>query len=138
MPKRVCSKCDLLKTGSFFFRNDSVVAYFSRLDFRGHTVVLLKEHKEKVSDMTPKQSHDFIDAMIKIGKAIEKTIKPDILNYQFNMNWNRHVHAHIYPRFKEDDLNFGGPIKIPGRNANFRKKALTEKEKRKIAALARK
>lgn len=135
MSKRGCSKCDLLKTGSFFFRNDSVVAYFSRLDFRGHTVILLKEHKEKVTDMTPKQAHDFINAMIKVGKAIEKTIKPDIINYQFNMNWNRHVHAHIYPRFKGDS-DFGRPIQIPGKNARFPKKVLTEEEKQKIIALA--
>jgi diadenosine tetraphosphate (Ap4A) HIT family hydrolase len=138
MLKRGCSKCDLLGNAEFFFENDSVVAYFSRFDFKGHTVILLKQHKEKVSDMTSKESHDFMDAMIKIGKAIEAVIKPDIMNYQFNMNWNRHVHAHIYPRFKKDDLHWGEPIKIPGKNARFRKKELSEKEKKRIIALVRK
>ena len=137
MQKRGCSKCDRLKKEDYFWKNDSVVAYFSRPDFRGHTVILLKEHKEKVTEMTKKQSHDMIDAMIKIGKAIENTINPDKINYQFNMNWNTHVHAHIYPRFMKD-AGFGNPIKIPAKNARFRKRDLTEKEKQKIIALLKK
>jgi diadenosine tetraphosphate (Ap4A) HIT family hydrolase len=137
MLKRGCSKCGLLKKGNFFFENSSVVAYFSRLDYRGHTVIMLKEHKDRVTAMTPKQAHDFIDAIMKIGNAIEKAIKPDKMNYQFNMNWNSHVHAHIYPRFKEDS-DFGGPIKIPGKHTSFPEKTLTEKEKHKIIALVSK
>jgi diadenosine tetraphosphate (Ap4A) HIT family hydrolase len=74
--------------------------------------------------------------MLRIGKAIENTIKPDKMNYQFNMNWNTHVHAHIYPRFRKDS-DFGSPIKIPAKHAKFRKKPLTEKEKEKIIALVK-
>jgi diadenosine tetraphosphate (Ap4A) HIT family hydrolase len=138
MLKRGCSKCDLLANGEFFFENDSVVAYFSRFDFKGHSVILLKDHKERVTEMNQKESHDFIDAMTKIGKAIEAVIKPDIINYQFNMNWNKHVHAHIYPRFKKDDPAWGEPIKIPKKHANFKKRELSAKEKKKIIALVKK
>ena len=138
MSKKECSKCSRLKNKDFFWENDTAAAYFSRPDFRGHTVVMLKKHKEKVTCMTAKESHDFIDALIKVGKAIEKTIKPDTINYQFNMNWVSHVHCHIYPRFRKDDRCWGEPICIPKRDARFRKKELSEKEKQKIISLVKK
>jgi len=137
MLKRGCNKCDRIRKEDYFWENDSVVAYFSRPDFRGHTVILLKNHKEKVADMTKKESHDMMDAIIKIAKAVEKTIKPDIINYQFNMNWVRHVHCHLYPRFKNTDRCWGEPICIPKKNAKFKKNELTEKEKQKIISLVK-
>jgi len=137
MLKRGCNKCDRIKKRDYFFENDSVVAYFSRPDFRGHAVILLKSHKEKVTDMTFKESHDLMDALIKVAKAIEMTIKPDIINYQFNMNWVRHVHCHIYPRFKDTDKCWGDPICIPKKDARFTKQLLTDKEKAKIVSLVK-
>jgi diadenosine tetraphosphate (Ap4A) HIT family hydrolase len=138
MLKRGCNKCERLKNKDYFWENDSVVVYFSRKDFKGHIVVLLKKHKEKVTQMTTKESHDMMDAMIKAAKAIEKTIKPDIINYQYNMNWVGHVHCHIYPRFKKDDACWGEPICIPKKNAKFKKKELSKKEEKKIISLVRK
>ncbi|MEA3430410.1 MAG: HIT family protein [Nanoarchaeota archaeon] len=133
--KKGCSKCERLKSKDYFWENDSVVAYFSRPDFRGHTVVMLKRHVEDIIKLTNKELKDFMYAWQKIGKAIEKTIKPDIINYQINGNWVHHIHGHIYPRFKNDDSAWGQPIKIPGKNSRFRKKELTEKEKQKIIKL---
>ena len=138
MLKRGCSKCEKLKKEGYFWQNKSVAAYFSRPDFKGHCTIVLKNHKEKITDMTAKESHDLMDALIKVGKAIEKTIKPDIINYQMNMNWVKHVHCHIYPRFKKDDDSWGEPIKIPGKNAKFKKRELSEKEKEKIISLVKK
>lgn len=135
MLKRGCSKCNRLRKKDYFWENDSVVAYFSRPDFRGHTVVMLKRHVEDLVKLTHKELKDFMYAWAKVAKAVEKTICPDMINYQINCNWVHHIHGHIYPRFKKDDPAWGQPIKIPGRNARFKKKSLKEKEKQKIINL---
>lgn len=133
--KKGCSKCERLKSKDYFWESDSVAAYFSRPDFKGHAVIMVKRHVEDLTKLTKKELRDFMYAWSKLGKAIKKTIKPDIINYQINCNWVRHVHGHIYPRFKKDDAAWGGPIKIPEKNSRFKKKELTEKEKQKIVRL---
>lgn len=135
MLKRGCSKCDRLRKKDYFWENDSCVAYFSRPDFKGHVTVMLKRHVEDLVKLTPKELKDFMYAWAKIGKAIEKILKPNIINYQINMNWVHHVHGHIYPRYKKDDPCWGNPICIPGRNAKFKKRELTKEEKEKIVKL---
>lgn len=132
--KKGCNKCRRLKSKNYFWENKSVIAYFSRPDYRGHTVVCLKRHVEDLIFLTHKELRDFMYAWQKIGKAIEKTIKPDIINYQINCNWEHHIHGHIYPRFKGEH-DWGQPIRIPPRGARFKKKPLTEQEKRKIISL---
>ncbi|MBW3014796.1 HIT family protein [Candidatus Woesearchaeota archaeon] len=136
--KRGCSKCKRLKDKDYFYNSKRVVAYFSRPDFKGHTVVMVKRHVESFARLTDEEAKEFALTWRKIGKAIEKVLKPDIINYQINCNWVRHVHGHIYPRFKKFDKAWGEPIKIPGKNARFKKHEMTEKEKQKIVQLVNK
>jgi diadenosine tetraphosphate (Ap4A) HIT family hydrolase len=138
MLKRGCNKCERLKNKDYFWENDSVAAYFSRKDFKGHTVVLLKRHVEHLSKLTPKECKDFMTAWSKIAGVLQKVIKPDIMNYQINCNWVGHIHGHIYPRFKKDDACWGEPICIPKKNSKFKKKELSDAEKKKIISLVKK
>lgn len=135
MLKKGCNKCNRIKKKDYFWENDSVAVYFSRPDFRGHTVVMLKRHVEDLVKFTHKELRDFMYAWSRLAKAIEKVLHPDIINYQINCNWSHHIHGHIYPRFKKDDPKWGEPIKIPGRKAKFRKKELSDEEKEKIINL---
>ena len=119
MLKKGCSKCSRLKKKDYFWKNESVAAYFSRPVFKGHAVVVLRRHAEDLVELSHKELKDFMYAWAKLGKAIEKTLHPDIINYQINCNWNHHIHGHVYPRFKKDDPCWGDPIMLPGRNAMF-------------------
>jgi len=126
-----CNKCDRIARKDLFWENESVGAYFSRPDFRGHTVIVLKRHVEHLAQLTEKEATNFMQGWIIGAKALQKVINPDHINYQINCNWVRHIHGHLYPRFK-DESGFGDPIRIPLRDEKFEPKELTEEEKKQI------
>jgi len=134
LSKKECNKCQRYKDKDYFWENDSVAVYFSRPDYKGHTVVMCKKHHDNLTELSPKEAHDFIDAWQRCGRAIEKVLKPDIINYQINCNWTRHVHGHLYPRFP-NQKDFHQPLDIPKKDEKFKKHKMSDKEKSKIIEL---
>ena len=74
--------------------------------YKGHSLVLPREHHEQVTDMTPGKVGELFSIVPKIAKAVVNTTKADA----FSMAQNNgraakqivpHVHVHIIPRFND-------------------------------------
>jgi diadenosine tetraphosphate (Ap4A) HIT family hydrolase len=89
----------------------------------GRTLLMLKRHCPKVSEITKEEQLDFIEALKKIDACLKKSFDCNLINISCLMNHayrtsppNPHVHWHIRPRhnkkikFEEmifDDQLFG-------------------------------
>lgn len=130
-----CVFCEWKKNYRKIYENDHVVAVWGSPYVKGHVKVILKRHAENLTDLTNAEACALMDAWQKVGKAIEQVIHPDIINWQINCNWTRHVHGHTYPRWKTD-RDWGEPILLPTgeheRNKEYVVKELTHEDKTKI------
>jgi len=106
----VCIFCDIIqgkKQGHFIYEDDTHVAFLDKYPIdHGHSLVLPREHFEKVTDMTADKVGDLFSKIPKIAKAIIQTTNADA----FSMAQNNgraakqivpHVHVHIIPRFND-------------------------------------
>ena len=106
----VCIFCDIIrgkKQGHFIYEDDTHVAFLDKYPIdHGHSLVLPREHFEKVTDMTADKVVDLFSKIPKIAKAIIQTTNADA----FSMAQNNgraakqivpHVHVHIIPRFND-------------------------------------
>ncbi len=133
-----CKFCEWEKHYKKIYENSHAVAVWGSPYVKGHVKVMLKRHAENLTELSPEEASAIMDAWIKVGKAIEQVVHPDIINWQINCNWTRHVHGHIYPRWKTDH-DWGEPIALPTheqeRNKTYIPKDLTYAEKLKIEDL---
>jgi diadenosine tetraphosphate (Ap4A) HIT family hydrolase len=109
-----CKFCEWDKHYAKIYENKHCVAVWGAPYVRGHVKVILKRHAENLTELSHEEACSIMDAWLKVGKAIESVIKPDIINWQINCNWTRHIHGHIYPRWKTDS-DWGEPIRLPTR-----------------------
>jgi len=105
-----CIFCDIIqgkKQGHFIYEDDTHVAFLDKYPIdHGHSLVLPREHFEKVTDMPADKVGDLFSKVPKIAKAIIQTTNADA----FSMAQNNgraakqivlHVHVHIIPRFND-------------------------------------
>ena len=105
-----CIFCDIIqgkKQGHFIYEDDTHVAFLDKYPIdHGHSLVLPREHFEKVTDMSADKVGDLFSKVPKIAKAIIQITNADA----FSMAQNNgraakqivpHVHVHIIPRFNE-------------------------------------
>lgn len=119
--KKIREKKDIL------LENDHIVVMFGRPHHKGHLVVMPKAHEEDLLKLHEKTLDSFMKDTVHIMKALGKAIKPDLFNLEYLDNWDHHVHWNVYPRFRKD-VDWGNPPKIPGKNAKFKPKLLSQKE----------
>ena len=106
----VCIFCDIIqgkKQGHFIYEDDTHVAFLDKYPIdHGHSLVLPREHFEKVTDMSADKVGDLFSKVPKIAKAIIQITNADA----FSMAQNNgraakqivpHVHVHIIPRFND-------------------------------------
>jgi len=106
----VCIFCDIIqgkKQGHFIYEDDTHVAFLDKYPIdHGHSLVLPREHFERVTDMTADKVGDLFSKVPKIAKAIIQITNADA----FSMAQNNgraakqivpHVHVHIIPRFND-------------------------------------
>lgn len=77
--------------------------------FPGYTLLLFKDHKEELSELDPATKAAFLRDMALVGEAVGEVFHPDKLNYELLGNTDRHLHWHIFPRYKNDPAP-GRPI----------------------------
>lgn len=103
-----CIFCEIIqgkRQGHFIYQDETHVAFLDRYPIdHGHSLVLPREHFEKVTDMTADKVGQLFSKVPKIANAILKTTNADA----FSMAQNNgraakqivpHVHVHIIPRF---------------------------------------
>jgi histidine triad (HIT) family protein len=97
---------------------------------KGHTLVIPKEHAEKLYELSDESSEALMKTIKRVSKAVEKTFNCDF--NVLNNNGKRagqlveHVHFHIIPRTGEEEFDFKWPSKKYGEGED---KSILEKIK---------
>ena len=77
---------------------------------RGHTLVIPKNHYEKVQDMTDIDNNDLFDTVHKVISKVDKLTGSTLLAIHNGKNSGQeipHVHVHLIPREPDDQA---GPV----------------------------
>jgi len=77
---------------------------------RGHTLVIPKNHYEKVQDMTDIDNNDLFDTMHKVISKVDKLTGSTLLAIHNGKDSGQeipHVHVHLIPRESHDQA---GPV----------------------------
>ncbi len=103
-----CIFCDIIqgkRQGHFIYEDETHVAFLDKypIDY-GHSLVLPREHFEKVTDMNSDKVGDLFSKVPKIAKAVIETTNADAFSLAQNNGRAAkqivpHVHIHIIPRF---------------------------------------
>jgi len=103
-----CIFCDIIngkKSGFFIYEDQSHVAILDKYPIdTGHSLVMPREHHEKIIDMTEKNVVDLFSRVLKIAKAILQATNADAFSIAQNNGRAAkqivpHVHVHIIPRY---------------------------------------
>ncbi len=105
-----CIFCDIIqgkKQGNFIYEDKTHVAFLDKypIDY-GHSLVLPRDHFEKISDMDSVKVGELFSKVPKIAKAVIETTKADAFSLAQNNGRAAkqivpHVHIHIIPRFND-------------------------------------
>jgi len=103
-----CIFCDILsgmRVGHFFYEDDYHVAFLDKYPIDvGHSLVVPKEHHERITDMNPQAVGNLFSIVPKIANGILNATGADA----FSLGQNNgkaakqiipHVHIHIIPRY---------------------------------------
>ena len=77
---------------------------------RGHTLVIPKNHYEKVQDMTDNDNNDLFDTVHKVISKVDKLTGSTLLAIHNGKDSGQeipHVHVHLIPRESDDQA---GPV----------------------------
>jgi len=77
---------------------------------RGHTLVIPKNHYEKVQDMTNNDNNDLFDTVHKVISKVDKLTGSTLLAIHNGKDSGQeipHVHVHLIPRESDDQA---GPV----------------------------
>jgi len=103
-----CIFCDIIsgkKSGFFIYESQDHVAILDKYPIdTGHSLVMPREHHEKITDMTEKNFVDLFSRVPKIAKAILQATNADAFSIAQNNGRAAkqivpHVHVHIIPRY---------------------------------------
>jgi histidine triad (HIT) family protein len=105
-----CLFCDIIdgnKPGHFIHEDDNHVSFLDKYPIDlGHTLVVPKNHHEKITDMHPDKVGVLFSEVPRIATAILKATGADA--FSLGQNNGRaakqiipHVHIHIIPRFNQ-------------------------------------
>ena len=95
---------------------------------RGHTLVIPKNHYEKVQDMTDIDNNDLFDVVHKVISKVDKLTGSTLLaihNGKVSGQEIPHVHVHLIPRESHDQE---ASRSIPEQAEGGRKPKLSDKE----------
>ena len=95
--------------------NDGAVAFLDANPMApGHTLVVPRDHRERLADLSGDESGDVFDLVYDLASRIEAAVDADGATVGLNDGPAAgqevpHVHAHVIPRFDGDG---GGPIHV--------------------------
>jgi histidine triad (HIT) family protein len=73
----------------------------------GHTLVIPRRHVEDLWDVDPPLGRDLMDAVLRVGNAIQTALEPDGMNLITSAGRVAeqtvfHLHLHLVPRWRHD------------------------------------
>jgi histidine triad (HIT) family protein len=104
-----CIFCEIVqgkKDGHFIYEDENYVAFLDIYPIdTGHSLVMPREHFEKITDMTAEKVGELFSKIPKIAKAVIEATKADAFSVAQNNGRAAkqivpHVHIHIIPRYE--------------------------------------
>ncbi len=104
-----CIFCEIVqgkKDGYFIYEDKNYVAFLDIYPIdTGHSLVMPREHFEKITNMTAKKVGELFSKIPKIAKAVIEATKADAFSVAQNNGRAAkqivpHVHIHIIPRYE--------------------------------------
>ena len=103
-----CLFCEIIngkKTGYFIYEDETHVAILDRYPIDvGHSLVIPREHQERITDMSAEKVGELFSKIPKIANGVLKATNADA--FSLGQNNGRaakqiipHVHVHIIPRY---------------------------------------
>jgi histidine triad (HIT) family protein len=93
--------------------DDQVLAFLDANPVaEGHTLVIPKTHRERLTDLTGEETAAVFDAAREVAGAVEAAVEPDGYNL-FQTNGAAagqevfHSHVHVVPRYEGDSVSLG-------------------------------
>lgn len=78
---------------------------------RGYVVLVYnKEHATELYHLDRDDRIAFMDDLVDIASAIDRAYSPHKMNYEFLGNLVPHLHCHIIPRRKSDQIDLAQPV----------------------------
>ncbi len=109
-----CLFCELGKNkGLFTYENDSFYVIPDKFPAsKGHSLVILKEHKETFFELDKNELEGAFDALTKTKEILDSKYKPDAYNIGVNEGAAAgrtipHVHIHLIPRYASEQSRGG-------------------------------
>lgn len=111
-----CIFCSIIEgdiPGRIVHETDDAVAFLDANPLaRGHTLVVPKEHHERLDDVPGEEATGLYSALHDVVPAVENAVDAPATTVAFNNGESAgqevpHVHAHVVPRFEGDG---GGPV----------------------------
>lgn len=102
----LCNRIAQIKSGENpFFVTELESGYVVLGDFqewRGYALLLCKECKPELHDLSPSMRTQFLADMALLAEAVWNVFKPAKLNYEALGNLVQHLHWHIFPRYADE------------------------------------
>ncbi len=104
-----CIFCEIVqgkKVGHFIYEDENHVAFLDKYPIdTGHSLVMPREHFEKITDMTAEKVGELFSKIPKIANAVIEATKADAFSVAQNNGRAAkqtvpHVHIHIIPRYE--------------------------------------
>jgi len=101
-----CIFCKIVKNEVPSFKVYEDEKFLAFLDIfprtKGHTIVIPKTHYRWVYDVP--NFGKYWEVVFKVTKALQKTLKPDFINYITYGKDVEHAHVHIFPQSQEAEV----------------------------------
>ncbi|MCL6486537.1 MAG: HIT family protein [Janthinobacterium lividum] len=76
--------------------------------YPGFCRVIWHQHVKEMTDLTPGERHDVMQAVWQVELAVREVMQPEKVNVASFGNMTPHVHWHVIPRYR-DDAHFPHP-----------------------------
>jgi histidine triad (HIT) family protein len=81
----------------------------------GHTLVVPRTHVTDLWQVEPTQGHDLMDAVVRVGRAIQSALEPEGMNLITSAGETAeqtvfHLHLHLVPRWHRDGFGRIWPV----------------------------
>ena len=79
---------------------------FKEQTYFGRCVVAYKDHAVELIDLDAEQAALLMEDVRRVGRALQKLLNPDKINYGMYSDTLPHLHVHVVPKYK-DAHSFG-------------------------------
>lgn len=108
-----CERSERLKSFTEFVAELSYSVVYLHTDrkYPGRCIVALKEHKDELFELSPRELVGYMAEVARMAEAIKNAVKADKINYAVFGDLMSHVHFHLVPK-KKSGPGWGGAFEV--------------------------